>query len=572
MKARYIFSLLSWAVLAVQSAAQETTLEARLNVMIPMRDGTKLAANVFLPKTGGPFPVLLMRTPYGKLGEGSGEAKRYTAGGYAFVTQDCRGRGDSEGKWDPFAADVEDGFDTQEWVGAQGWCNGKIGTVGGSYVGWTQWAAAPRSSKYLKAMMPVVPFADVYEFAYPGGALQMSLLFGWGAAVGGIPFEAGKLEAAWKHLPLKDWDDAQGKNIFFLDDWVAHPTFDDYWKKRSINRAFEEITVPILNIGGWYDIFSKATLELVDEVRARSKNRLARRNQFVLIGPWAHGVNVQKLGERDFGAEAKIDLGGLEKSWFDFWLKDKDTGVEDWPAYRLFVMGENKWRNENEWPLARTKWTEVYLHSGGKANSSNGDGELKLDKPEGEEADKFIYDPQNPVPTHGGNNLIGPPSGPFDQSKIEAREDVLVYTSPVIDQPIEITGPVKLVLYASSTARDTDFTAKLVDVHPDGKAYNLCDGVVRARYRSSKTNPELIEPERVHKYEIDLWVTSNLFLPGHRVRLEISSSNFPRFDRNPNTGKPFGSDAELVKATQTIYHDAEHPSHLVLPHIPRPNN
>jgi uncharacterized protein len=262
-------------------------------------------------------------------------------------------------------------------------------------------------------------------------------------------------------------------------------------------------------------------------------------------------------------------MGELEKRWFDFWLKDKETGVEDWPAYRIFVMGQNKWRNENEWPLARTKWTDVYLHSGGKANSSKGDGSLSLEKPASQQADKFTYDPENPVPTRGGNNLIGPPSGPFDQSQLEERDDVLVYTSPTLDNEVEITGPVKLVLYVSSSTQDTDFTAKLVDVHPDGKAYNLCDGILRARYRNSIMKTELLEPGKIYQLEIDLGVTSNVFQAGHKVRLEVSSSNFPRFDRNPNTGHEFGADAELAKAMQTIYHDLEHPSRLVMPYIER---
>jgi putative CocE/NonD family hydrolase len=570
MKTR-IFLGAAWVCAALAAgAADELSFTAQTNVPIAMRDGTKLTANIFMPKEGGPFPVILMRTPYGKPAASSGEAKGYTAKGYVFVAEDCRGRGNSEGVWDPFRYDPEDGFDTQEWVGHQSWCNGKIGTTGGSYVGWTQWASAPHPSKYLTAMAPIVPFADVYhQIAYPGGALQLSLLFGWGAGVGGLPLNPAKFMDAFKDLPLQNWDDAHGKNIFFLDDWVAHSTFDDYWKKRGINGDYENITVPILNIGGWYDIFSKTTLDLVQSVRDKSKSRLARRNQFAVMGPWGHGVGGQKLGDLDFGADAKLNLGELQSQWFDYWLKDKETGVQNWPAYKIFVMGENRWRSENEWPLARTKWTSAYLHSSGKANSANGNGILDLDTPQSEEPDKFSYDPANPVPTKGGNNLVGPPTGPYDQTAVEDRQDVLVYTSKALEHSFEITGPVKMILYAGSTARDTDFTAKLVDVHPDGKAYLLCDGIVRARYRDSETTPELIEPGKVYKYEIDLWVTSNVFLTGHRVRVEVSSSNFPRFDRNPNTGHAFGADAELAEAKQTIYHDAEHPSHLILPLIPK---
>jgi uncharacterized protein len=538
--------------------------------MVPMRDGTQLAANIFLPKEGGSFPVILQRTPYGKMDEKNGEVRRYCAAGYGVVAQDCRGRGSSQGVWDPFLHEGDDGFDTQEWVGHQRWCNGHIGTSGGSYVGWTQWAAAPRGSRYLTCMVPVVPFTDPYhEIAFLGGAFQLSLCFGWGAGVGGLRIEPAKLMGAFSFLPLNKWDEQGDKRVFFLRDWVAHPAYDDYWRARGIEARFDQVTVPVLNIGGWYDIFSKPTLDHVASVRHSSTNRLARRNQFAVIGAWGHGVGGQKLGELDFGPAARFDVGRLQFEWFDYWLQGKETGVQDWPALRLFVMGENVWRNEREWPLARTRFTPWYLHGAGKAATRNGDGTLGATLPEGEPADKFTYDPANPVPTKGGNNLVGPAAGPFDQSTVEDRADVLMYTSLALEKAVEITGPVKVVLHAASSARDTDFTAKLVDVYPDGKAYNLCDGIIRARFRESFSKPTLLEPSQSYRYEIDLWVTSNLFKQGHRVRLEISSSNFPRFDRNPNTGHDFGVDAELAKAEQTIFHDREHPSHILLPIIPR---
>jgi putative CocE/NonD family hydrolase len=287
------------------------------------------------------------------------------------------------------------------------------------------------------------------------------------------------------------------------------------------------------------------------------------------MGPWGHGIGGQKLGELDFGPEAKLDVGKLQFQWFEYWLKDRDTSVQDWPAVRLFVMGQNAWRNENEWPLARTQFTPWYLRGSERPNAGHLDGALSLNAPESAEPpDKFTYDPANPVPTKGGNNLIGPPAGPFDQSALEERPDVLVYTSMSLEKPLEVTGPIKLILHADSSARDTDFTAKLLDVYPDGKAYNLCDGIIRARYRESNTAPALLEPGKSCRYEIDLWVTSNLFKPGHRIRVEISSSNFPRFARNPNTGHDFGTDTEMAKAQQTIFHDQVHPSHILLPVIP----
>jgi hypothetical protein len=540
------------------------------DVMIPMRDGTELATNIFRPLTDGAYPVILLRTPYGKPGESFNEARRYTAAGYVVVAQDCRGRGRSGGAWDPFRYDGEDGFDTQEWIGKQPWCNGDIGTAGGSYVGWTQWACAPGASRHLKAMVPVVPFGNVFdEIAYPGGAFQLALLMGWGTAVGGVQLDPEKLDEAYRHLPLNTFADQFETKVPYLNDWIRHHQYDDYWKRRGIDHRYANVTVPTLNIGGWYDIFSKSTVELVDRVRESSGDRLARRNQFVVMGPWAHGVGVRKVGELDFGKDAALDIGTLQSQWFAYWLKGEETGVEDWPAYYLFVMGENRWRGEHEWPLKRTQFTPYYLRSAGRANTASGDGVLGTSAPGNEAPDTFAYDGDDPVPTLGGNNLIGAPVGPHDQAQVEEREDVLVYSTEPLEQEVEVTGPVRMILFATTTACDTDFTAKLVDVHPDGKAFNLCDGIIRARYRAGMDNPMLVEPGKVERYEIDLWVTSNLFQRGHRIRLEISSSNFPRFDRNPNSGEPFGTDTELLPATQTILHDAEHPSQLVLPVIPR---
>jgi putative CocE/NonD family hydrolase len=328
------------------------------------------------------------------------------------------------------------------------------------------------------------------------------------------------------------------------------------------------VTVPALNVGGWYDIFSKTTIELVSQVRACSRDRQVRRNEFVIMGPWGHGVGARKVGELDFGADAALKIGELQFQWFEYWLKGHETGVQNWPAFYLFVMGENHWRGESEWPLKRTQFVSYFLHSAGRANSLKGDGSLSSTPPGEEQPDRFTYAGQDPVPSVGGNNLVGASAGPCDQTKVEERQDVLVYSTPPLEQEVEVTGPVKLLLSAASSARDTDFTAKLVDVHPEGKAYNLCEGIIRARYRQGMDKPLLLEPGRVERFEIDLWVTSNLFQRGHRIRVEVSSSNFPRFDRNPNSGRPFGTDTELLPAIQTVFHDQEHPSQLVLPVIP----
>ncbi len=568
--------VVSWCLLPgllfAADAAYEVEVQA--DVKIPMQDEVNLAAHIFLPKAEGTFPVVLARTPYGKGGTRGGPGHFYASRGYVYISQDCRGRGMSEGNWDPFVNEARDGKDTHRWILDQPWSNGSIGTMGGSYVGFTQWASAPNAGEYLKAMFPVVPLVDPYkDIAYVGGAFQVSLMMGWGAGVSGKGDVRGWNNEDWnkafRTLPLRTWDTAVGAKVQYLRDWVAHPQFDCYWKKSSIQGRWKDITAPNYVVCGWYDLFSKSVFDHVGAVRETSRSEHARNHQHVLMGPWTHGISRNgKVGGLDFGKDSVIDLNAIRAQWFDHWLKGEKTGVDEWPPYRIFVMGRDQWRNEREWPLARTKYTPYYFHSKGSANTLEGDGTLSTTKPGEEAADQFVYDPDDPVPTLGGCNLGKCPIGPHDQTKAEQREDVLVFTSDELASDVEVTGPVKVVLFAASCATDTDWTAKLVDVHPDGRPFNLCDGIIRARYRESADEPTLIEPRKVYRYEIDLWVTSNVFLPGHKIRVEISSSNFPRFDRNPNTGHPFGEGAELQKANQTVYHDAGHASHILLPLIP----
>lgn len=542
-------------------------LEFHENVMVPMGDGVQLATNLYFPEGRSSHPVILYRTPYGKPGKDFPDAQRYTQSGYAVVVQDCRGKGSSEGDWEPFAYDAGDGLETQRWIGEQAWCNGRIGTAGGSYGGWTQWASMPGSTSHLKCAVPIVPFADVYEdIAYYDGAFQLSLLFGWGTAVGGVILGEDPMRKAFQHLPLISFGDQFDLRIPYLRHWIEHSTRDEYWEQRSIRHRFQDVTIPVLNIGGWYDIFSAPTLNLTQKVRNQSSSRLARRNQFVIIGPWAHGVGARKVGDLDFGPQATRNLAQIQQDWFDFWLHDKETGIQNWPPIEIFVMGENVWRPENEWPLKRAVTTRFYLHSNGNANTGNGHGTLSTAAPDGEElADQYVYDPSNPVPTSGGNNLVGAPIGPRDQRTVELRPDVLCYTSESLTAPMEVTGPISVTLFATSTAMDTDFTAKLVDVYPDGTAINLCDGIIRT---SSSPGIDLKSgrPQEIH---IDLWVTSNLFRAGHQIRVEISSSNFPRFDRQLHSTSPFGSGDQWISATQKIFHSNTHPSHISLPVIPR---
>ncbi len=562
-----------WALSGpTRAASGDDQVEVRADVKIPMRDGVRLSANVFLPKTQGKFPTILARSPYGKGGTSPGVGRSYTSQGFVYVSQDCRGRGASEGPWVPFVHERADGEDTYRWILKQPWSNGRIGTTGGSYLGYTQWISAPGSGQFLEAMYTVVPLVDPYDdLASVGGAFSLHTMMGWGSATAGnTAARTWKREDWLRALPLRTWDTAIHQTVPFLRDWVAHPQFDSYWQQSSLRGRHTAITSPMFTVGGWFDIYATTVFEHVNAVRAGSQSPQARKHQHLLMGPWPHGVNRdRKIGDLDFGADSRIDLGAIQTKWFDHWLKGANPEVEGWAPFRLFVMGRNQWRDEQEWPLRRTRYTPYYFHSQGAANTSAGNGRLNTTAPATEPTDRFVYDPDDPVPTAGGCNLGGP-AGPRDQTAVERRPDVLVFTSDPLTSDLEVTGPVKVVLHAAADATDTDWTAKLVDVWPDGRPISLCDGILRARYRESSDRPTLIDPGKTYRYEIDAGVTSNVFLAGHKIRVEISSSNFPRFDRNPNTGHPFGADAERRKSTQTVYHDAPRASQILLPVIGGP--
>ena len=558
------------------SAQQVSDYIFKKDVMIPMSDGVKLAANIILPAEEGSWPVVLIRTPYNKdyeEDEGDDDNHGYWAEkGYVLVIQDCRGTNKSEGEWEPGAYEIKDGLDTHEWVKNQSWCDGNIVTTGGSYVGATQTLVAPYAGDSYKAMNAIIPLIDWYETTYIGGAFSLGTTFAWGTEMNsptngegyGIDWESWDWDKAYRVLPLNEWDFNIGRVVQFMRDWIAHPTYDEYWERIKITDDLDKINVPAMIISGWYDIFVKQNTEYINNT-----NELNIKNQHIIIGPWGHGPHGE-FGELKYDNHTAIDLQDFELQWFDHWAKGIDNGVEKIPPVQIYVMGKNYWRDENEFPLARTNYTKYFLHSNGSANTSNGNGVLNIQAPLEEKSDSYIYDPENPVPTNGGAILFYE-AGAFDQTEIEKREDVLVYSTETLKDEVEVTGPVKLVLYASTDARDTDFTAKLVDVHLDGKAYNLCDGIIRARYNESRMIENLLEPGKIYKYEIDLWPTSNVFLEGHKIRVEISSSNFPRFDRNQNTGNEFGMDVEIKTANQKIYHTEEYPTHIVLPVIPNAN-
>ena len=551
-------------------------VEMRLNEKTPMRDGVNLSADLYLPRASGRFPTVLMRTPYSNNTDDMiAKARRLANNGYACVVQDVRGRWDSDGDYYPFRDEGPDGYDTQEWIGRQAWSSGKIGMAGGSYVGLVQWMSAPHASEFLTCMAPRVICCDFFSgLVYPGGAFQLNVLTTWGMRTNGRTgqsIECHHWTEAFRALPLDRMDELAGHQLQFWKDWVQHPTYDEYWAAMDVEKRWGEIAAPAFNMGGWFDLYAPQTFTNFNGLRQGGRTPEARQSKLI-VGPWPHALSTSpRTGDIDFGAHSMADLEAEELRWFDYWLKGIDNGIVDEPPLRLFIMGINEWRDESEWPLARTEWQKWHLHSGGRAGTLLGDGELAPAPPSDEAADHFVYDPHHPVQTRGGNNCCSPhivPWGPHDQRPVEMRSDVLCYTSAPLEVDLEVTGPIKVVLFAATDAPDTDWTAKLVDVWPTGYAMNLCDGIIRARYRDSFTDPQLLEPGEICEYEIDLGVTGNVFRQGHCIRIELSSSNFPRFDRNPNTGHAFGTDAEMRPARQTIYHTREYPSHILLPVIP----
>ncbi len=581
-------------------------IEVDFDVPAKMRDGVVLRANVYRPAGEGKWPVLLTRLPYGKdftLGGAVLDPAQVARRGYVVIVQDTRGRFNSEGEWNPMRNEAQDGYDTIEWASKLHYSNGIVGMYGISYFGFTQWISLIQQPPSLKAAIPIMTWNDPLNGTlFRGGALELGVQAQWHLSMGidvlmrrhrtdPDPSKFG--EALYKlaqdidamgtqgyySLPLKEFEPLVRNDVapaFF--EGVASPMDRNHADQLTIMGKHEQVTAPTFNIGGWYDIFVQDTIDHFRIMRTQGSTPEARQSK-LLIGPWTHGGFMNPIGELNFGMGAtaalidlKIDFMSLQLRWFDHFLKEIDTGITSEAPIKIFVMGANIWRDEQEWPLARAIETRYYLHSNGNANSLKGDGVLSTSAPESESPDQYDYDPANPVLTRGGALLMTPEfrPGPFDQTPVESREDVLVYSTPALEQDVEVTGPISVHLWATSSAPDTDFVARLVDVHPNGYAQNLTDGIIRARYRNfaHSEQPSLIEPGKAYEYEIDLWSTSNVFKQGHRIRLDITSSCFPRWDRNPNTGHDFGSSSEIVVAHQTILHDAEHPSYVLLPIVP----
>jgi putative CocE/NonD family hydrolase len=576
-----LFSVLLFLPLGF--AEGQFAVKVDTGVRVDMRDGVALVADVYRPDADGEFAVLLQRTPYNRKG-GTEQSHELASHGYMVVVQDTRGRFDSEGEFYPFRHEPNDGYDTVEWAAMLPGSNGQVGMYGGSYVGATQMLAAIRKPPHLVAIMPFITASEYYDgWTYQSGALMQWFASSW---TSGLAVDTLRREAEASLRP-KDWAWQMPVESYrllslpsatdvapYFRDWIRHETDNEYWKKWKISDHYPELTVKALHMGGWHDIFLKGSIKNYIGLRKSAKTTDAREAQRLLVGPWAHAGTSEegKIGDVVFGTQAVLDYTQTILNWFDYSLKGVNNEYASGAPVRLFVMGENVWRDEQEFPLRRARTTKYYLHSNGSANSIRGDGMLNTESAQGAKPDRFEYDPANPVPTIGGRLCCGNdvlPPGPFDQRPNESRSDVLVYSTPPLEKDTEVTGYITLELYAATTASDTDFTAMLVDVDPSGYARFLTDGIVRGRYRSSTARVEPIVSGKVYRYDIDLWVTSNVFKTGHQIRLYVSSSNFPRFNRNPNTGESTLGATGMVKATQTIYHDQDRPSALLLPIVPR---
>jgi putative CocE/NonD family hydrolase len=566
----------------VARAAENYEVVVERNVAATMRDGVTLRADIYRPKAEGKFPVLLVRTPYDKTNESSFGMKG-AARGYVVVEQDVRGRFTSEGEWYTFKNESQDGYDTVEWAAALPYSNGKVGMFGGSYVGATQYLAAIAKPPHLAGICPTVTASNYHDgWTYQGGAFEQWFNESWstGLAMNTMRRRLEQSEAleGTKTLPLADYAVleaplAAGIAPYFKD-WLAHPSFDTYWKQWSIEDHYAQIQVPALSFGAWYDIFLGGTLRNYARLKTEAGTDAAKRGQrlIVYVGGHAGGSASRKVGAVDFGEKLPIDQDEMTLRWYDAILKGQGNGMEREKPVKIFVMGKNEWRDEDDWPLSRAKSTRYFLHAtGGGATGLAGNGTLSTAAPGEEKPDQYVYDPSDATPTIGGPLCCGSlPTGigPQDQRPAETRADVLVFTTPAFAQDTEVTGPVALDLYVSSSAVDTDFTGMLVDVWPNGFAQNLTSGILRMRYRNSQEKPELANPGETYHVTVDLWATSNVFLAGHKLRLEVSSSNFPRFDRNLNTGEIQARATRMIKATNVIYHDKAHPSALIVPVVP----
>lgn len=572
-------------------SAEQYTVNATRGHKVRMRDGVRLSADLYRPAAGGRFPAVLGITPYNNNAAGWVQrAEWFARRGYAVVVADSRGRYDSEGDWDPFdARHKADGHDLVEWTARQEWCTGKVGMIGASYSGWTQWWTASQAPPSLKVIVPeVAPPDQFFNAPYQNGVLT-GWAMDWAAmmagrttqTVGEGPYGGFARDRARDllHTPYAGLNNFRGSlDSPWFRTWIRdNLATADYWKGISYQGKdnYAKVTVPSLSFTGWFDAnFPGSPMNYVGMKRHGATPEARRPG--LIIGPWVHGVGGgRKLLDTDFGAEALIDWNGYVCRWLDHYLKGIDNGVTRDPPVHVFVMGRNRWRSAPDWPLPQARRVKYFLHSRGRANSAAGDGTLTTAPPGEEPCDAYTYDPARP--TQAPPSANGHIDGPLDMRKVAAGEEVLVYATPPLTEDVEVVGPVEAKLYAATSARDTDWMVRLVDVRPDGYAALLCDGVIRARCRDPERHgafsPErlsTIEAGRVYEYTIRFWRgTANVFAKGHRVRVEISSSYFPYYLRNLNTGADnVGLETASVVARQKVYHNAEYASHVVLPVVP----
>ena len=542
------------------------------DILCPMRDGVQLAMDLLIPDGEGPFPVILERTPYDKNGSRHAGTEDFARRGYVVALQDCRGRFNSDGDFDPYRHEHNDGFDTVEWLAKQPWCNGNVGMIGLSYGGQTQWYTASQAPKALKAIVPIEsPPGNVFtnEPIY-GGTMILSTLE-WASLLARRSFQLNAFDDIFKsHRPYFDEPNLQkamaatGAECDWWQHWLDHPTYDDFWQACGYEHLWPEMTVPALNISGWWGLnFNGAPRNFVG-MREQGATVEAREGQRLVIGPWPHWVNSSRtLSGLDFGRNAVTDLKSYQLQFFDYYLKgNTDNTLQDAPRVHVFVMGANEWWEADQWPLPGVEATPMYLHSEGRANSHRGDGALSFTPPSDEPADEYIANPLDPVFSHWDLR-----DGPVDDRAVTERPDVLCYTSETLTDALDVVGDISAVLYASSSAQDCDWHLRLVDVHPDGTARFMCHGALRARFREGYEKAVLLTPNAVTRFEIDMTATGIRFLPGHKIRIEIASSWFNRFDRNLQTGAEnwMRDEGEPVVATQRVLHDEAHPSHVILP-------
>lgn len=587
----------------------EGTHEVRLEptVMVAMRDGVRLATDLYFPvDAAGPLPVIQIRTPYNKMPmRNPGSAAQYFAShGFAVAVQDMRGRYQSEGEYFVSRDDRRDGYDLVSWLAEQPWSNGRVGTYGCSYLGENQMQLAATRNPAHRAALPQAAGGSYRYFGVVfGGVTELVASFGWFRGYGskvfygppdGTPREVlleveemfnpapvppeVDFQAAWRTLPLIDMLRENDSPPTDFEDFVSHEPGDPWWDHIGYVQPDDRFDVPALHVNSWYDLGVSETLKLFSLLSENAESDRGRDNQYAIISPTDHCASefvTSKtiVGQRDMG-DPRLRYWEIYLDWFEHWLEDEDNDVLEMPKLQYYLMGANEWRGAESWPVPGTAFTPLYLHSEGSANTRGGDGVLSFDAPDAAQpSDEFTYDPDDPVPTVGGpiccTGTADAPAGGFDQSAVEDRDDVLVYTTEALSEGVEVTGPIELVLYVSSSARDTDFVAKLVDVYPDGQAFNVQEGILRARYREGYDQKLWMEENGVYELRIDLQATANYFGEGHRIRLEVTSSSFPRWERNLNTGGNNYDESEWVVAENTVHHSSEYPSHIVLPIIPR---